>query len=268
MPYSLSMRDVFPFGRHGGLQTQRGVPKPRAAPDASVAVPPPKGAKPDKPGPDARTRELQERYGLSRPMLELVKRYDVRSINGDDLARLGRLLAKEGGYSFRDVHRDHALDDYYAFYSFQSDAGNGNALEFYTERRRFTQESGVYEGTCYFSASEDLQRNVDFLQRLADIHDALQEEKDVKCADATQLDRQYRSLQLDEFVERYRHQPEQTEHWPPEWIRNIRQAMQERGVEVGEADEGSAKEQLARLWQSYQRWEAEHPPEPRVDTWA
>ena len=262
---ALSMRDVFPPSARA-MQASSRPHAPSTSPVTSNSPPVDEKAR--------KQQELEERYGLSMSVLELVKRYDVRGIHGSELTSLGIILAKEGNYNLNDVYNDQPIAQYLNFSNFGLDAGGGDALAFYQrrldhhqqDRRQGVLSIGTIRHGYDYVAGET--RNVEFLQRLADIHDALQEEKDVKVADEDQLERMRRRVELDGFVTSYRSEPEYWDNFSQETVNRTRQAMQERGVAVGELDTGnSSKEQFARLWQDYQRWEETHPPAARVDVW-
>ncbi|WP_434628668.1 hypothetical protein [Chromobacterium sp. CV08] len=237
-----------------------------AAATVRVAVPAPAGPSGAAPLLDNKGREVgspESRYGMSMQTLQLLKQYDVRDMSGKDLDALSDLMMARGemdGDVAAAIRGDIEAKGW-------KTAGGSNALEIFAKRRDQAMaeiKAGEVTLKSYDFMLQGNARVQEMLNRLAGLHDALQEDDSVQAAADGGMSQ---AADIKRFNDWARLQERQPQGGPaPSFDRDTEDAvmntLQRLGISLPpQSDQAGAADRMAQAWKSYQAWQTQHPGE-------
>ncbi|MGC0155188.1 hypothetical protein ACPRNU_22240 [Chromobacterium vaccinii] len=237
-----------------------------AAATVRVAAPAPAGPSGAAPLLDNKGREVgspESRYGMSMQTLQLLKQYDVRNMSGKDLAVLSDLMQARGemdGDVSAGIRGDIEAKGW-------KTAGNSNALEIFAKRRDQAMaevKAGEVTMKSYDFILQGNARVQEMLNRLAGLHDALQEDDSVQAAADGGMSQ---AADVKRFNDWSRQQGQRQPDGPApsfdqDTVDAVMNTLQRLGVGLPpESDLAGGADRMAQAWKSYQAWQAQHPGE-------
>ena len=195
----------------------------------------------------------EQRYHLSTQTLQLLKRYDVRNISTDDLAKLTVMM-----------DNNNELPDGAGSFGLwvQHFAGSGttiNAMDFTQSKDAQFQAqyaSGTVVETEY--GKSFMQNGKEVLDRLAAIHDALQTDNSVQMAADNTISQAWNNRTLQQWAQG--EQSGQPSTFDPTIFGQVSSALTHLGVTLTATPANATDAQKqAQAWKDYQAWQAQHP---------
>ena len=196
------------------------------------------------------SKSASDTYGMSKELLQLIKRYDVRNISVGDLSQLAMLMGNDG----------HASQEAVAtISSLQVDMGKSATFDaasyFQEEMDSVSRDQASGKMQFQPSAIQGYQGAQQLMQKLAAIHDALQKDDSIQAAPEDGLQQVIGSRKLDFWISE-RLQGVAGNHGQQDW-NGISGALQKLGVRLSATtDNASVAQKLDSAWQDYQKWSA------------
>ncbi|MBV8047891.1 MAG: hypothetical protein JO171_12090 [Paludibacterium sp.] len=195
----------------------------------------------------------EQRFHLSTQTLQLLKRYDVRQMNSDDLRKLAALMVGKNEIS---------SDDYMSAESLTyMPGGNGNINAIDVLQKHIQSYTAQVEsGTSLEYAADEKNSAVGMtmLNRFAAIHDALQTDNSVQMAADNTISQAWNNRELQQWIQGKN--AGQTGAIDPTIFGKVSSALDHLGVQrTTVAANATDAQKQAQAWKDYQAWQAQHP---------
>ncbi|OBU87523.1 hypothetical protein [Chromobacterium subtsugae] len=240
---------------------------PRAAPAAAAVASTPAAAA--KPAREAAPRFLLEaQYGMSLPMLQVLKSFDVANASVEQVKQLGRLLQDNGELSQDDADSLLPL----------TQRGTADSMNYYRRDLRWLADSQQHGETPQYRTPQGLvdlaspagrarndQQAQAVLDRLAALHQALQGDDRVQEAVDGGLQQGSDLAAFNAWAQAEGKGARSGDDAQPAFrnrqdVDGIFRTLQRLGVELTPQDGAvSPGQRLEQAWKDYQGWRASHP---------
>ncbi|WP_214757799.1 hypothetical protein [Chromobacterium violaceum] len=213
-------------------------------------------------------QQVQAQYGMSLPMLQLIKGTDVAGLSVEQLKQYSQLLQTGGALSKDDAESLLPL----------TQRGMADPMNYYKRDLNWLADMAAQGRTPQFSTvggmadlanptgrMQNDQRGQSVLERLQSLHQALQNDDRVRTAPTDNLRQAGDQAAFDKWAQVESKGARNAEGVEPEFrslsdVDGIFRVLQRMGVELTPMEGGSSpSKRLEQAWQDYRRWQDGHP---------